>query len=187
MQTFNSIMQELTPWVALLPIWVAGSIIASLFVLWMWLRSRRRLQYLLMDLDSVRNDLRAMTSSALGMGGRVLKIEKQQEHIKHQPPVQAVRDRESRSALQAAKSSANNKGTRIASAQVKEADRTVAAPRANVVNFRPVVEDYAAHPYDYAIQLARHGASINDIMYQSGIGQNEAKLIHMLHTVDKAS
>lgn len=158
MQTFNLIMQELTGWVALLPIWVSGSVMAVLFITWVWLRNRRRLQYLQMDLECMRNDLRAMTTSALGMGGRVLKIEKQQRQPKYQAPVQEVKP-----------------------------TKPATQPKAKVVNLRPVVEDYASHPYDYAIQLARHGSSVTDIMYQSGIGENEAKLIHMLHAVEKAS
>jgi Protein of unknown function (DUF2802) len=189
MPTFNEIVQSLTPWVYMVPIWVSGCVMALLFILWVWLRNRRHLQYLQMDLDCVRKDLRAMTSSALGMGGRVLKVEKQQRQIKQQPPVQAVRDSRDgggRIASGTAIGDSRDGGGRIASGTAIEAIKPVAPPKANVVNFRPVVEDYAAHPYDYAIQLARHGASINDIMYQSGIGQNEAKLIHMLHTVGTA-
>lgn len=161
MQTLNHIMQTLAPMLSNIPLWLSVTLLAASLLGWTWLRSRRRLRRLQQEVERMRNDMRAMTTAAVGVGGRVREIEKLQRQIKQQPLVQQAKE--------------------------TRAVKTAAAPKSTVVNFRPVVEDYAAHPYDYAIQLARHGASINDIMYQSGIGQNEAKLIHMLHTVGKAS
>jgi hypothetical protein len=161
MQTFNNIVMSLEPWVSSVPIWVWISALAVCVITWVTLRNRRRLRRLQGEVDRVRNEMRAMTTAAVGVGSRVRELERRQRHGKDQPAAQAKK---------------------INSQKEKPAEMK----QPNVVAMRPVVEDYSSHPYDYAIQLARHGASVRDIMQQSCISQHEANLIYMLHTASKA-
>lgn len=157
MQILNDIMLQIPAMMAVLPTWMWLTVLAGLLITWNGLRSRRRLHRMQAELERVRNDMRAMTTAAVGVGGRVREIEMKQRQLKTQLP-----------------------------AQKTATEKPVQKKPETIVAFRSAVEDYAAHPYDHAIQLARHGATVNEIMFQSGIGQHEAKLIHMLHAVSKA-
>lgn len=159
MQTLNNMVMSLQPWVSIVPVWAWISVLAVCVIAWLTSRSRARMRRLHSELERVRNELRAMTTAAMGVGGRVRELERHQRNVKNQ----------------------------TAPAAKSQKEKPVEKKQQNVVVMRPAVEDYSSHPYDYAIQLARHGASVNDIMYQSGVSQHEANLIHMLHTASKAS
>lgn len=158
MQTLNSLLISLAPWLSFVPVWIWISALAVCVIAWVILRSRARLRRLHNELARVRNEMRAMTAAAMGVGGRVRELERHQRTVKNQ----------------------------VAPRTTIQKEKPAEKKQQNVVVMRPAVEDYASHPYDYAIQLARHGASVNDIMYQSGVSQHEANLIHMLHTTSKA-
>ena len=86
----------------------------------------------------LRQQMRALTSAALGMGERVLKMERNQKHL----------------------------GER----------------QDQVVMYEP-----ANQPYEQAISMAQHGASIEDMVDSCGVSENEAHLIDLMSRLDKAS
>lgn len=161
MKYLNDIIQFWAPHINQVPMWAWVASLFSLFLLWAWVNGRRRLNNLEIDVDRMRGDLRAMTMASVGVGGRVREIEKNQKQ------------------LTSINRTADNKTT---TKKALPAEKVVEKSPAKVVAIRPAVDEYNSHPYDYAIQLARHGSNANEIMYQSGISQNEAKLIHMLHS-----
>lgn len=86
----------------------------------------------------LRQQMRALTSAALGMGERVLKMERNQKHL----------------------------GER----------------QDQVVMYEP-----ANQPYEQAINMAQHGASIEELVDSCGVSENEAHLIDLMSRLDKAS
>ncbi|MBI3560787.1 MAG: DUF2802 domain-containing protein [Gammaproteobacteria bacterium] len=169
MSALNALLQQLAPLLSPLPLWVwASSVLLLLLLVWNRGRARRRFRQMQIELDRIRNEMRAMTTAAVGVGGKVREIERQQRQLKQQPPL----------AIAPVKPVFTEKA---------KPEKTLPQSSPTVVNFRPIADDYAAHPYDYAIQLARHGASVSEIIYQSGISHHEAKLIHMLHAVGKSA
>ena len=86
----------------------------------------------------LRQQMRALTSAALGMGERVLKMERNQKHL----------------------------GER----------------QDQVVMYEP-----ANQPYEQAINMAQHGASIEEMVDSCGVSENEAHLIELMSKFDKAS
>lgn len=161
MKYFNEISHYWAPLINQVPMWAWLTSLLSLFLLWAWINGRRRLNNLEIDVDRMRSDLRAFTMASVGVGGRVREIEKTQKQLKVL--------------------STSTQAKPVTKASPRPEKKVEKTP-AKVVAIRAAGDEYNSHPYDYAIQLARHGSSANEIMYQSGISQNEAKLIHMLHS-----
>ena len=86
----------------------------------------------------LRQQMRALTSAALGMGERVLEMERRQKHL---------------------------------------------AERQEQVD----IYESANQPYEQAIRMAQHGASIEDLVDSCGVSENEAHLIDLMSKLDKAS
>lgn len=103
-----------------------------LIALWISRRSATRIPFLEKQLKQARNDLKALTTASIGVGGRVLELERRLR--------------------------------RLAEKQ-KEVD----------------IYDSANQPYDHAIDLARQGMKVDDIVTHCGISRNEAELIQMMH------
>lgn len=102
------------------------------------LRQRRRLHTTEAQLDTLRNDIRALTTAAMGVGGRVLELERRQRRL---------------------------------------------AERQEQVD----IYESANQPYEHAIQMARHGSGVEELVEVCGVSKNEAELITMMHRLDKAS
>ena len=86
----------------------------------------------------LRQQMRALTSAALGMGERVLEMERRQKHL---------------------------------------------TERQDQVD----IYESANQPYEQAITMAQHGASISELVDNCGVSENEAHLIELMSKLDKAS
>ena len=122
---FSSLLQPETLLVGL-------SACILLIAIWSSRRSAKRIPFLEKQLTQARNDLRALTTASIGVGGRVLELERRLR--------------------------------RLAEKQ-KEVD----------------IYDSANQPYDHAIDLAKQGMKVDDIVAHCGISRNEAELIQMMH------
>ena len=111
------------------------AVMVSFFLLWRLSACLRQQQRQHNDL---RQQMRALTSAALGMGERVLEMERRQKHL---------------------------------------------AERQEQVD----IYESANQPYEQAIRMAQHGASIEDLVDSCGVSENEAHLIDLMSKLDKAS
>jgi hypothetical protein len=102
------------------------------------LRQRRRVSAAESQLETLRNDIRALTTAAMGVGGRVLELERRQRRL---------------------------------------------AERQEQLD----IYESANQPYEHAIQMARHGSGVDELVEVCGVSKNEAELITMMHRLDKAS
>jgi hypothetical protein len=118
-------------------LWLAALVLA--IALWTTVQQRRRLRQLEQQLDVMRNDIRALTTAAMGVGGRVLELERRQR--------------------------------RLAERQEQQVD----------------IYESANQPYEHAIQMARHGSGVDELVEVCGVSKNEAELITMMHRLDEAS
>ena len=111
------------------------AVMVSFFLLW---RLSARLRQQQRQHNDLRQQMRALTSAALGMGERVLEMERRQKHL---------------------------------------------AERQEQVD----IYESANQPYEQAIRMAQHGASIEDLVDSCGVSENEAHLIDLMSKLDKAS
>lgn len=111
------------------------AVVVSLFLSLRVSAQLRRQQKASTDL---RQQMRALTSAALGMGERVLEMERRQKHL---------------------------------------------AERQDQVD----IYESANQPYEQAITMAQHGASIEELVDNCGVSENEAHLIELMSKLDKAS
>jgi len=106
--------------------------------------------------QSLQRDLRALTSAALGMGGRVMEVERQQRiNNKMQGKVQTIKP---------------------VTAPVQQVQPVQAV--------QPVTS--SNQHYDHAIRMAQQGAKTEDIEQACGLSKSEAELISIMHRLDKA-
>ena len=112
--------------------------------------------------QSLQRDLRALTSAALGMGGRVMEIERQQRiNNKKQDKVQTIKP---------------------VSAPVQPVQQVQQVQSIQPV--QPVTS--SSQYYDHAIRMAQQGAKTEDIEQACGLSKSEAELISIMHRLDKA-
>jgi hypothetical protein len=110
-------------------------VVVTLFLV---LRQSRQLRQQRKDNRDLRQQMRALTSAALGMGERVLEMERRQKHL---------------------------------------------AERQDQVD----IYESANQPYEQAIRMSQHGASISELVNDCGVSENEAHLIDLMSRLDKAS
>lgn len=129
-------------------------------------RQRKQQHEQQLSMQSLQRDLRALANAAVGVGGRVLEIER---HQRKRPAV--------------ASSSQN-----IVRKEVVQQAEPIAA------NFQsPMatasVEYYNSpnQPYEQAIRMAQSGASTDEIVNICGLSKSEADLVSMMHRLDKVS
>ncbi len=77
----NEIVNQLIGYFELVPALVLLSSIVLFIALWVSHRSHRQLAGLKNELKQARNDLKALTTTSLGIGGRLLEIERRQRRI----------------------------------------------------------------------------------------------------------
>lgn len=111
-----------------------GVLVLSAVLNW---RQGRRLNSAHRQLEVMRNDIRALTTAAMGVGGRVLELERRQRRL---------------------------------------------AERQEQLD----IYESANQPYEHAIQMARHGSGVEELVEVCGVSKNEAELITMMHRLDKA-
>ena len=109
---------------------------------------------------SLQRDLRALANAAVGVGGRVLEIER---HQRKRPAVAIRKD-------------------------VVQQAEPVTASYQSPISTAPV-EYYNSpnQPYEQAIRMAQTGASTDDIVNLCGLSKSEADLVSMMHRLDKVS
>jgi hypothetical protein len=134
---WQTILTESASFFQTVPFLVIMSAVVLLISLLVSRRSVARIHALEKQLKQARGDLRALTTASVGVGGRVLELERRLR--------------------------------RLAEKQ-KEVD----------------LYDSANQSYDHAIDLARQGAKIDDMVKSCGISRNEAELIQMMHRFKQA-
>ena len=77
----NEIVNQLIGYIDLVPSLVLLSSVVLFIALWVSHRSHRQLNGLKNELKQARNDLKALTTTSLGIGGRLLEIERRQRRI----------------------------------------------------------------------------------------------------------
>lgn len=144
---------SLTDW---LMISVAGVLLISFFLIQ---RQRKQQHEQQLSMQSLQRDLRALANAAVGVGGRVLEIER---HQRKRP-------------------------TTVTSSPQNIVHKDV-PQQAEHISTAPV-EYYNStnQPYEQAIRMAQTGASTVDIVNLCGLSKSEADLVSMMHRLDKVS
>jgi len=78
---FNEIINLVNSYFELIPSLVLLSSTVLLIALWVSHRSHRQVNSLKNELKQARNDLKALTTTSLGIGGRLLEIERRQRRL----------------------------------------------------------------------------------------------------------
>ena len=136
---WQTILNELAPFLQTESLLVGLSGAVLLIALWTTRRSAVRVTLMEKQLKQARNDLKALTTASLGVGGRVLELERRLR--------------------------------RLAEKQKKEVD----------------IYESANQPYDHAIDLAKQGMHVDELVTMCGISRNEAELIQMMNRFKQAS
>lgn len=123
-----------------LPLLLIISAVVLLVAVWVSVHSIKHSRELEKTIRQLRSDQRAMTTAAVGMGGRVLELERRLKNMREHQEQQHVD-----------------------------------------------IYDSANQPYEHAIQMAKHGASIQELVDMCGVSHNEAELITMMHRLDKTA
>jgi len=121
-------------------------------------RQRKQQQLQSLSMQSLQRDLRALANAAVGVGGRVLEIERNQR--KHPVAVESIAKRSQPASTSAPIEFNSN------------------------ANF---YHGGASQPYEQAIGMAQTGATVDDIVNVCGLSRSEAELVNMMHRLDKAS
>jgi len=160
-------IEQMAVYIELVPltIWIASAVL--FIALWVNQRSHVKLQCLKLELKQVHNELKALTTTSLGLGGHVLALERQQPHSINRPTAKP------RQKLQPV-------------VKPRSAPQPVVKPKPNP---QPRFDVYESgnQPYDHAIFLAQQGKGVHEITSICGISQSEAELIIMMHRLDQAS
>ena len=135
---WQMMMNEFTSLLETVPVLVILSVVVLVVSLLVSRQNVARIRSLEKQLKQARNDLKALTTASVGVGGRVLELERRLR--------------------------------RMAEKQ-KQVD----------------LYDSANQAYDQAIDMAKHGVKIDDIVTACGISRNEAELIQMMHRFKQAS
>lgn len=134
----QAFMSEITSLFATVPMLVLLSGAVLMISLFASRRNVARIRSLEKQLKQARDDLRALTTASVGVGGRVLELERRLR--------------------------------RMAEKQ-KQVD----------------LSESANQGYDLAIDMAKQGMKIEDMVASCGISRNEAELIQMMHRFKQAS
>lgn len=134
---WQMMMDEFTSLLETVPVLVILSVVVLVVSLLVSRQNVARIRSLEKQLKQARNDLKALTTASVGVGGRVLELERRLR--------------------------------RMAEKQ-KQVD----------------LYDSANQSYDQAIDMAKHGVKIDDIVTACGISRNEAELIQMMHRFKQA-
>lgn len=134
---WQMMMNEFTSLLETVPVLVILSVVVLVVSLLVSRQNVARIRSLEKQLKQARNDLKALTTASVGVGGRVLELERRLR--------------------------------RMAEKQ-KQVD----------------LYDSANQSYDQAIDMAKHGVKIDDIVTACGISRNEAELIQMMHRFKQA-
>ena len=154
------IMEQFTQYLNILSIseWLLFSIVVVLLVSLFSFKNQRK-QYLdqQLSMQSLQRDLRALANAAVGVGGRVLEIERNQR-----------------------------KTTSITRMQQPTTSAAYSTTPISTELFNSTASSQS-QPYEQAIRMAQTGASIDDIVNVCGLSASEAELVNMMHRLDKAS
>ena len=128
-------------------------------------RQRLQQQEQQLSMQSLQRDLRALANAAVGVGGRVLEIER---HQRKRPVIASPRNSVRKDA--------------------EQHEQPVTVSYKSPMAVAPV-EYYNTpnQPYEQAIRMAQTGASTDDIVILCGLSQSEADLVSMMHRLDKVS
>lgn len=123
-------------------------------------RQRKQQHEQQLSMQSLQRDLRALANAAVGVGGRVLEIER---HQRKRPAVASPQN-------------------------IVQQTEPIAASYKSPMAAAPV-EYYNSpnQPYEQAIHMAQSGASTDDIVNLCGLSKSEADLVSMMHRLDKVS
>ncbi|MFK5914937.1 MAG: DUF2802 domain-containing protein [Woeseiaceae bacterium] len=115
----------------------------------------------LKNIKTLQQEMRALANAAIGVGSRVLLIERTQ-----------------RKGSMTAHDDNNKQSSEPYSNGLK-----------NNLNHLSNIEYYnnPNQPYEQAIRMSETGATVEDIVNVCGLSQPEAELVHMMHRLDKAS
>ena len=155
-------MEELTQYLTILDSseWLMSSVVVVLIMtLFSFNRQRKQQKKQELSMQSLQRDLRALANAAVGVGGRVLEIERYQRNNTN---LEAVHER-----------------PKLVPQHQPAAVTTMAAP----------VEFYntSNQPYEQAIRMAQTGVNVDDIVNVCGLSKSEAELVCMMHRLDKVS
>ena len=138
--------------------WLMSSVVVVLVIsLYSMNRQRNIQKQQQVSMQALQRDLRALANAAVGVGSRVLEIERTQ--------------RKNPTAV-----TANSK-------QQPAAKPTYSASPVKAVEYY----NPNSQPYEQAIGMAQSGASTDDIVNLCGLSKSEADLVSMMHRLDKAS
>lgn len=76
-------LSQLSQYIEMVPALVWAVALASLFALWLNRRSRYKIKVLQSELKQIRNDIKALTASSLGIGSRLHQLERKQRKIQY--------------------------------------------------------------------------------------------------------
>ena len=82
-ETISQLVSEMEP----VSVLIGLSAVVLLITLWVSRSSQRKIRQLQKELRQARNDLRALTTSSLGVGSRLLDLERRQRKAKTTKPV----------------------------------------------------------------------------------------------------
>ena len=140
--------------------WMMSLVAVVLVMTLVSLNSNRKQQKKLeLSMQLLQKDLRALANAAVGVGGRVLEIERQQRI----------------------------NSTELNSAQLRP--KLVPQNQHHISTTTAPVEFYntSNQPYEQAIRMAQTGANASDIVNVCGLSKSEAELVSMMHRLDKVS
>lgn len=139
--------------------WLMSAVVVVLIMSLISIKRQRKLQLEQnLSMQSLQRDLRALANAAVGVGGRVLEIER---HQRKRPTVVA---------------------TDKVSPQ-SQPQQSVPINHAAPVDFYT----NSNQPYEQAIRMAQTGATTDDIINVCGLSKSEAELVAMMHRLDQAS
>lgn len=140
--------------------WIMSLVVVVLIMTLFSLNTHRKQQKKLeLSMQLLQKDLRALANAAVGVGGRVLEIERQQRI----------------------------NSTELNSAQLRP--KLVPQNQHHISTTTAPVEFYntSNQPYEQAIRMAQTGANASDIVNVCGLSKSEAELVSMMHRLDKVS
>lgn len=77
----QEIIQTIIAFTTTIPSLVWASCLLLCIAAWMNMRSQRRVRHLQKELEQTRSDIRALTTSSVGVGGRIKKLEQHQRRL----------------------------------------------------------------------------------------------------------
>ncbi len=125
-------------------------------------KARKQTKQDIHDIVELRRDLRALTAAALGVGERVLKVERQQ--------ISEISEHNFKR---------NTSNVKSGKELGRNLSNHLSADTDKVVKF----SHHNDSPYEHAIHLVQKGADVNDLVTTCGLSQGEADLVNLLHRI----